>query len=106
MSFEEAKAFANRYGMISYQEFSAKNIETIQALDDLFACLAEEMIRNREEHELTQSSLHRSGIISLSDDWEIVEAPEDPIPHTAYSHQDSFIRQRLRLGGGPSRCLC
>ncbi len=106
MSTEEAQAFADRHEMFSYYELSAKNIETLQILDNIFITLAEAMIANRERLELTQSSTQRSGIISLSDDWEVLEVPEGPVPDSVYSPQDASIRLRARQHLHSNKCAC
>lgn len=92
--------------MFSYYELSAKNIETLQILDNIFITLAEAMIANRERLELTQSSTQRSGIISLSDDWEVLEVPEGPVPDSVYSPQDASIRLRARQHLHSNKCAC
>ncbi len=107
MSTEEAQAFADRYEMFSYYELSAKSIETLKILDHIFVTLAEAMMANRETLELTQSSTQRSGIISLSDDWEVLEMPEGPVPDSVYSPQEASIRLRARARQQHSnKCVC
>ncbi len=105
VSYDEGRAFAERYGMLSYQEVTAKSLDTLQTLDTMFTTLAEGMIDRRENMELTQSSVHRSGIISLSDDWELLDMPEDPsVPDSVYSPQEASIRLRARQK--TNKCLC
>ena len=95
--------------MVSYIELSAKNIDTLPILDDLFTTLATEMLRNRDKLEVTQSmSLGRSAkndIITLADDWEVLEAPEGPIPRSAYSAQEASISYRS-MRQGQKKCAC
>ncbi len=107
VSQEEGQAFANRYGMSAYHELSARSLDALQTLDSMFTALAEAMIANRESMELTHSSTFRSGIISLSTDWEILEMPDDlSVPDSVYSPQEASIRLRARQRPSKIKCLC
>ena len=93
--------------MVTYIELSAKSIDTLPLLDDLFSTLATEMVRNRDRLEVSQSlslghSAKNADIITLSDDWEVLEAPEGPIPRSTYSAQEASIRYR----SGQQKCVC
>ncbi len=96
VSVEEGRGLAERYGM-TYVELSAKEEATYYKLEELFVGLARDVYRRREVEEMTLSMSH---VIRLSDEWEVITAPEGPIPHQSYAHQD---RARARRRGS---CRC
>ncbi len=92
---EDVQRLMIRYRMSDRIEICAKDISHLSKLEDIFMALTNQMLSIREQIELTKSAkLARKGVITLSDDWEVITAPEDPIPHYAYSAQDDRIRQR------------
>ena len=104
VSVETAQMFAEGYGM-TFVELSAKNIENLPQLEKMFVALAEKMFTERERLEMTTSGVIRlEGL--LSDDWEIVEAPDEPIPRHTYAHQDSRARRSNRFHSISKSCTC
>ena len=99
---EEAQAYATRHDMVCYIELSAKDIKYLTVLEDTFITLARQMLRIREELELTQSAAIANEVIKLrsaSEEWEILSAPNEPIPDYVYNAQE---RKRLN----PHGCRC
>lgn len=74
---DEALALASRYGM-SYTELSAKRIQDLTKLEELFTNMARDMFGERERKELTQSTSEVIRLGSPSEDWVVVTAPEQP----------------------------
>ena len=102
MTSEEAQAYADRYDMVKYVELSAKDIKYLPVLEDTFLSLARQMVRSREELELTQSAKFADEVIKLksaSEEWEILSAPNEPIPNYVVAAQE----QRRRA---PPKCAC
>lgn len=102
MTTEEAQAYADRHDMVTYVELSAKDIKYLPVLEDTFVTLARQMVRVREELEMTQSSAFADEIIQLksaSEEWEILSAPDEPVPDYVYKAQES---RRLQ----PPKCRC
>lgn len=93
--------------MVSYYELSAKLIDTLTLLDEIFTTLASEMLRNRERFEITQSlsSMPRD-IINLSDNWVVLETPKEEIPRFVYSAQEESIRVRHQRQRQRQQCIC
>jgi hypothetical protein len=82
---------------------SATNPAHLSKLEGLFIALARQMSEVREQIEMTRSAkLAQRSVINLTDDWEVITAPEDPIPHYAYAAQDERLRQRHKV----SSCRC
>ena len=99
---EEAQAYADRHDMVAYVELSAKDIKYLHILEDTFFNLARQMVRIREELEMTQSAAFTDEIIRLksaSEEWEILSAPDEPIPEYVYKAQE---KRRLQ----PPKCRC
>ena len=99
---EEAQAYADRHNMVTYVELSAKDIKYLQLLEDTFAKLAREMVRIREEMEVTQSGAFANEVIKLrsaSEEWEILSAPDEPVPSYVFNPQE---QKRLE----PHKCRC
>ena len=99
---EEAEAYAARHNMVTYVELSAKDIQYLQLLEDTFTNLARQMVRIRQEIEVTQSAAFTNEVIklgSVSEDWEILSAPGEPVPDYVYNAQE---RRRLE----PPKCRC
>ena len=90
---EAGQKFADRYGMPTFVEMSAMNIDNLPLLEETLTVLAQRMFDEREEKEMTLSSRGVIRLESLLDEWEIVEAPEEPIPRHTYAHQDSRARR-------------
>ena len=90
---EAGQKFADRYGMPTFVEMSAMNIDNLPLLEETLTVLAQRMLDEREEKEMTLSSRGVIRLESLLDEWEIVEAPEEPIPRHTYAHQDSRARR-------------
>ena len=100
MTREEAQAYADRHDMVTYVELSAKDIKYLPFLEDTFVTLARQMVRVREELEMTQSTAFTDEIIRLkSEEWEILSAPDEPVPDYVYKAQE---RRRLE----PPKCRC
>jgi len=90
---EAGQKFADRYEMPTFVEMSAMNIDNLPLLEETLTVLAQRMFDEREEKEMTLSSRGVIRLESLLDEWEIVEAPEEPIPRHTYAHQDSRARR-------------
>ncbi len=91
----------HRYRITEWVELSAKQLSHLPKLESIFTTLAREMVSVRESMELTKSAkLLRQNVITL-DDWEVISAPESPVPHYAYRDQDSRARRRSKTC---SRC--
>ena len=104
VSVEAAQMFAEGYGM-TFVELSAKNVENLSRLEKLFVDLTEKMFAEREKLEMTASGVIRlQG--SISDEWEIVEAPEEPIPRRTYARQDSRARRSRAFNDFSKSCRC
>ena len=102
MSTEEAHAYADRQDLVTYIELSAKDIKYLQPLEDTFVKLARQMVRIREEMEVTQSVAFANEVIKLrstSDEWEILSAPNEPVPDYVFNLQE---QKRLQ----PRKCRC
>lgn len=91
----EGQALAHRHKMAFY-EISAKDVKQLPRLEEIFLNLTRGMFEERMEHEC---SLSRSGIIRLgqtttvdSEDWIMVDAPNDPIPRSTYAAQEMKAR--------------
>lgn len=87
MSIEEAQSYARRHKMMEYVEVSAKDASHLEELDAIFVRLSQEMLRVRESMEMTRSATFKSdkgSVIVLSDEWEVITAPEAPVPRYAY----------------------
>ena len=83
-------------------ELSAKQLSQLPKLEGIFITLAQEMTRVRESMELTRSAkLLRQDVITLDDEWEVINAPESPIPHYAYRDQDHHAKTHSKTC---SRC--
>ena len=99
---EEAQAYADRHSMVTYVELSAKDIKYLHVIEDTFVTLARHMVRCREEMEMTQSAAFTNEVIklrSMSEEWEILSAPSEPVPDYVFTAQE---RRRL----DPPRCKC
>lgn len=91
VSPEEGQLLADRHGM-SFYEFSAKDMKQLSKLEEIFLMLAHDMFQAREKME---RSFSRSGVIYLgeeTDDWILVNAPDDPIPRSTYAAQEMKAR--------------
>ena len=102
MSSEEAQAYADKHDMVTYVELSAKDIKYLPVLENTFVHLARQMVRSREELELTQSTKFADEVIKLrsaSEEWEILSAPNEPIPEYVFSPQEQRRRE-------PPKCRC
>ena len=83
--------------MVTYVELSAKDIKYLTVLEDTFVTLARQMVRVREELEMTQSAAFADEIIrikSASEEWEILSAPDEPVPDYVYKAQESRRLER------------
>lgn len=88
--------------MVTYVELSAKDIKYLSLLEDTFVSLARQMVRVREEMEVTQSAVFSNEVIKLkssSEEWEILSAPKEPVPDYVYSAQE---RKRIET----PKCRC
>ena len=105
VSTEAGQKFADRYGMPTFVEMSAMNIDNLSLLEETLAALAQRMFDEREEKEMTLSSrgVIRLGKGSLLDEWEIVETPKEPIPRHIYAHQDARARRSTAFS---KSCKC
>ena len=92
VSEEAGRSYAESRGML-FAELSAKDINCLDTLDDLILQLSQQMLVSREENSFTRSM---SNVIHLSDDWEIVEIPKEPIPARLYEDQDRGTGTSLR----------
>ena len=102
VSTEEAQAYADRHDMVTYIELSAKDIKYLQPLEDTIVNLARQMVRIREEMEVTQSAAFANEVIKLrstSEEWEILSAPNEPVPDYVFNLQE---QKRLE----PRKCRC
>ena len=106
VSTEAGQKFADRYGMPTFVEMSAMNIDSLPLLEETLTVLAQRMFDEREEKEMTLSSRGVIKLESLLDEWEIVEAPKEPIPRHAYAHQDSRARRSRAFNGFSKSCKC
>ena len=89
--------------MTQHIELSATDLTQLSELEHLFVNLARQMLTIREKMEFTRSeSLGHNSVIQLgiSEDWEVISAPEDPIPRYVHRHQDE--RQRYKM----KNCSC
>ncbi len=86
--------------MSQYLELSAKDITQLSKLEQLFVDLARQMLSVREKMEFTRSESLARSVIQLADDWEMISAPEDPIPQYVHRHQDDRLRNKA------SNCSC
>ncbi len=93
---EEGQRIADTHKM-TFVELSAMEESTYTKLEELFASLARTALRRREMEDMTVSM---SQVITLSDDWEVITAPEETIPLQSYVHQDRARARRLNC----SRC--
>lgn len=89
---EEGQRLARRHKMI-FLELSAMESASQSKLEELFVSLAQDAFNRREVKEMT---LSMSQVIRLSDEWEVINAPEEPIPRESYAHQDRARARRLR----------
>ena len=83
---------------MEYIEISAKEVSHLDELDAIFSRLSQKMLRVRQSMEMTRSSTLKSNkgdIVVLSDEWEVITAPEVPIPRYAYRAQET-ARSRTR----------
>ena len=98
---EDVQRLMLRYKISNSAELSAKQLSYQPRLEGIFVSLAQEMNEIREKIELTKSAaLQREGVITLAEeDWEIITAPEGPVPRYAYRPQEE---RRLRYNG----CRC
>lgn len=72
-------------------------LSDLTKLDGLFVKLAREMIDIRRTMEMTRSAsiaAKKCDVIVLSDEWEVISAPDEPVPHYAYKAQESYSRSR------------
>lgn len=91
--------------MTDYVELAAVKPSELDKLDNLFVSLSREMVRVRQAMETTRSSSFASKkekdkegtVILLSDDWDVINAPEEPIKRYAY-------RTQSRTSGKCSHC--
>ena len=87
--------------MLEYVELSAKNVSSLENLDTVFVRLSRAMLDVRQSMEMTRSMVEsKANVVTLSDDWEVITAPEAPIPTYAYRSQDA-ARSRF-----PKKCAC
>ena len=102
VSREDVEKLVRRYHISNSLELSAVQLSSLPRLETMFVHLAQQMNSIREEMEVTKSAARlREGVITLpEDDWEIITAPEEPVPHYAYRAQESGRRHR------PSSCRC
>ena len=96
-----------RYRISDWIELSAKNLIHLPKLEGIVMSLAKEMCSVREQIEMTkseklESASRRRDVISLSDDWEVIAAPDNPVPRYAHVDQDERLR---RLQTRP-KCRC
>lgn len=92
---EEVQSLMRRYKVTHWIEMSAKKLSHLSKLEGVFLALAKQMSSVREQIELTKSAkLARKSIVTLPDDWEVLTAPEDPVPRYAYVAQDEQLRRR------------
>ncbi len=91
----------HRYRISQWVELSAKQAPHLSKLEGIFTTLAHEMASVRDSMEMTRSGKMRQDVITLDEDWEVISAPESPIPHYAYKDQDSHVRNRSKTC---SRC--
>lgn len=92
---EEVQSLMRRYKISNWIELSAKNLGHLSKLEGVFMALAREMSSVREQMEMTRSEkIAKRSVITLADDWEVITAPEDPIPHYAYVAQDEQRRRK------------
>lgn len=98
VSREEIQGLVRKYQIVHWVEISAKQLSYLPKLESVFVTLARQMCNTRRQTELTKSAaMAQQDVITLSDDWEIVTAPDDPVPHYAYREQEEWRRKR---------CLC
>ena len=82
-----------RYGVSNWLEVSAKNLSDLAKLERIFVALAQQMVDVRETIELTRSAkLARRSVIILPDDWELLSAPDYPVPKYVYQAQDQQLK--------------
>ena len=102
MSAEEAKSLIQKYRITEYVELSAMMASELDKLDGLFVRLSHEMVSVRQAMETSRSSLLSSKkdgtVIVLSEDWEVINAPEEP-DQRCYAY-----RTQSRIPGKCSRC--
>lgn len=92
VSEETAREYANAKGM-TYTEVSAKDFQCLAVLDGIMMTLANQMLADRQENSFTRSM---TDVIRLSDEWEMVEAPEGQIPENVYQPQNESTGMSLR----------
>lgn len=101
MSSEDVQRMVRRYQITNSVELTAMQLSSLPKLEAMFVGLAQEMNEVREQIELTRSAkMEREGVITLEDDWEIINTPTEAIPHYAYKAQDDRLRRRI------SNCRC
>jgi len=87
--------------MLEYVEVSAKSTSSLEDLDAIFVRLSQAMLDVRQSMEMTRSMVEsKTDVVILSDDWEVITAPEAPVPTYAYRAQDA-ARSRI-----PKKCSC
>ena len=92
---EDVQTLMRRYRISNWIELSAMNLGHLSKLEGVFMALAREMSSVRQQIEMTRSEkLAQRSVITLADDWEVITAPEEPVPHYAYVPQDEQLRQR------------
>lgn len=91
---EEVQSLMRRYKVSNWIELSAKNLAHLSKLEGVFMALAKQMSSVRQQIEMTKSAkLAQQSVITLADDWEVITAPEDPVPRYAYVPQDEKLRR-------------
>ena len=94
VSMEDVQGLMRRYGVLNWIEMSARNLSNLGKLERIFVALSRQMVSVRESMEVTRSG-KKNNVITLSDDWELITAPDDPVPHYAYQAQDQQLRAKL-----------
>lgn len=100
---DEGQEYAEKQSML-FMETSAKDLKSLEQLQNMLNLLGERMLAAREESSFTRSM---SSVIHLQqtpidDDWEIITTPHGPVPRSSHCHQDD----QRRVVNALNKCQC
>ena len=94
VSIEEARTLAEEYGMV-FGELSAAERNSYDRLTGLMSSLCTNMVgRQLEARTAVMQASHviTLGPVPISDDWQSIDAPAEPVPARLVERQDRMAR--------------